>query len=86
MSGAIMPSQSLAKQEIGFEYKILKLQGDDFFVSRLQELGFIKGERLIYKTKIIFGEPLIVEVRGTQIALRESEAECILVEKLGEKV
>ena len=73
-------SQSLVLQKVGFEYTILDLRGDAFSVSRLQELGFIKGERVLLKSKIIFGEPFIVEVRGTQIALRKSEANCIFVE------
>lgn len=73
-------TQSLDLQKVGFEYTILDLRGEAFSVSRLQELGFIKGERVLLKSKIIFGEPYIVEVRGTQIALRKSEAGCIFVE------
>ena len=70
---------TLAQQKAGFEYTITSLEGDAFCVSRLQELGFIRGEKVLFKSKIIFGEPYIVEVRGTQIALRKSEAECIRV-------
>lgn len=70
---------NLAQQKAGYEYTILSLEGDDFCISRLQELGFIRGEKVLFKSKIIFGEPFIVEVRGTQIALRKSEAECIKV-------
>lgn len=73
-------AQSLSQQKIGFEYTIVQLKGDDFVKSRLQELGFIRGEEVFFKSKIIFGEPLIVEVRGCQIALRLLEADCILVE------
>ncbi len=69
----------LSDQKVGFEYTILEIRGDAFCVSRLGELGFIRGEKILFKSKIIFGEPLIVEVRGTQIALRKSEANCLLV-------
>jgi len=69
----------LSKQKSGKEYTIGDIVGDPFCASRLQELGFVKGEKLFFKSRIIFGEPLIVEVRGTQIALRQSEADCIHV-------
>ncbi len=79
-------SKALSEQKFGFEYKITDLRGDAFIISRLQELGFIRGERILFKTKIIFGEPLIVEVRGTQIALRKSEADCIYVDLFKENL
>ena len=72
-------SGSLAEKKPGFEYTIASIEGEPFRVSRLQELGFIRGQKLLYKSKVIFGEPLIVEVRGTQIALRKVEAECIRI-------
>ena len=82
MSKTASDAQSLALQKVGFEYTILYLRGESLSVSRLQELGFIKGERVLLKHKIVFGEPFIVEVRGTQIALRKSEAGCIFVESV----
>ena len=75
-----MPNFSpLSKQKAGFAYVIQDIIGDPFRVGRLHELGFIRGETVLFKSKIIFGEPFIVEVRGSQIALRKSEAECIQV-------
>lgn len=72
-------SLPLSKQKSGREYLIEDITGDPFRVARLHELGFIRGGIILFKSKIIFGEPFIVEVCGSQIALRKSEADCLQV-------
>ncbi len=72
-------SLPLSKQKAGREYLIQDITGDPFRVARLHELGFIRGGIILFKSKIIFGEPYIVEVCGSQIALRKSEADCLQV-------
>jgi Fe2+ transport system protein FeoA len=72
-------SLPLSQQKAGRKYRIQDIQGDPFRVARLHELGFIRGEIVLFKSKIIFGEPFIVEVCGSQIALRKSEADCLQV-------
>jgi len=56
---------------------IVKLAGDGVLVSRLRELGFIRGETVRVVGHAPFGEPLIVEIRGATVALRKEEAECV---------
>lgn len=56
---------------------IVKLAGDGVLVSRLRELGFIRGETVRLLGRAPFGEPLIVEIRGATVALRKEEAECV---------
>ena len=59
-------------------YKIVSLSGDVVLLARLRELGFIPGEPLVIAgVANVFGEPILVEIRGATVALRKSEAECV---------
>ncbi len=44
---------------------------------RLMDLGIVAGETLVVKTRAAWGEPIFVEIHGSQFALRRREAECI---------
>ena len=46
---------------------------------RLMELGFTPGQEVSVIAKSPFKDPLAVSVRGTVIALRRGEAECIKI-------
>lgn len=46
---------------------------------RLMELGFTPGQEVSVIAKSPFRDPLAVSVRGTIIALRSGEAECIKI-------
>jgi len=46
---------------------------------RLMELGFTPGQEVSVIAKSPFKDPLAVSVRGTVIALRSGEAECIKI-------
>lgn len=71
--------KNLAEQKTNVDFAIQDLKGDPVVVGRLRELGFIRGEcvRLVGRTP--FGDPLLVEIRGTTVALRKGEAQCILI-------
>ena len=55
------------------------LVGDEEYTTRLRELGFIRGEKVVLRGIAPFGEPLMIEVRGTVVALRKKEAQCIQI-------
>ncbi len=59
--------------------RITGLEGDAVLVARLREIGFIRGEEVRVRGRAPFGDPLIVEIRGTVIALRWEEAACIKI-------
>ena len=50
---------------------------------RLMELGFTPGQEVTVVAKSPFKDPLAVSVRGTIIALRKGEAECIKINSNG---
>lgn len=57
---------------------IQDFQGDEFYQSRLMELGFTRGEKVTILNRSPFGD-FIVSVRDAVIALRKEEALCLLV-------
>ena len=56
---------------------IQDLQGDPVVVSRLREIGFVRGESVVVRGRAPFGDPILVEIRGAVIALRKGEAACV---------
>jgi ferrous iron transport protein A len=70
---------NLAELPLQAESPITSLVGDAVMVSRLRELGFIRGELVRVVGRALFGEPILVELRGATVALRKREAECVRV-------
>ncbi len=71
--------KSVAETKPGFLGTIAGLRGESRLVERLAELGLAPGNSIEVTGVMAFGEPLLVEVKGTHIALRRSEAHCILI-------
>jgi Fe2+ transport system protein FeoA len=46
---------------------------------RILEVGFTPGQEIELVNKSIFNDPLAFSVRGTLIAIRKNEADCIIV-------
>ena len=75
--------RSVAEMSCG-ETAVITSVGDDCLdvhchCLRLLELGFTPGQEVTLIAKAPFKDPLAVSVRGTIIALRSSEAECIKI-------
>jgi ferrous iron transport protein A len=80
-------SKSVAELNIG-ESAVISSVGDDCIdvhchCLRLMELGFTPGQEVTVVAKSPFKNPLAVSVRGTIIALRKDEAECIKINSNG---
>ena len=71
----MIPLEQLQPGQQGMVYA---LRGGRHFVARLAALGFTPGALVTIVRNHIFG-PLIVEVRGTQIAMGHGEARHVLV-------
>jgi ferrous iron transport protein A len=61
-------------------YRIDRLEGPDTECRRLLDLGFTPGEPVAVVRATPLGDPLVVMVRGTQLALRKREAAWIVVQ------
>ena len=75
--------RSIADMQCG-ETAVIKSVGDDCLdvhchCLRLLEIGFTPGQEVTIIAKSPFKDPLAVSVRGTIIALRSNEAECIKI-------
>jgi ferrous iron transport protein A len=53
---------------------------------RLMEIGFTPGEYVRRAAASPFNDPIVVNIRGTSIALRRLEAGCIQIKLVADKV
>ena len=70
---------SLATLKAGMKAIITGIAGVDEITFQLQEMGFNPGCEVCVLSHSPFGGPVTVVVRGTTIALRRSEANCIQI-------
>ena len=61
------------------QYRIEKLEGPDEECRRLLDLGLTPGEEMAIVQSVPLGDPIVVLVRGTRLALRRREAGWIRV-------
>ncbi|WP_160677913.1 ferrous iron transport protein A [Clostridium sp. C8-1-8] len=57
------------------------ISGDDKLVKRLMALGCIEGTEVTLKRVAPLGDPLIISLRGFNIAIRKNDAKNILLKK-----
>ncbi|RYZ66222.1 MAG: hypothetical protein EOP05_19440 [Proteobacteria bacterium] len=72
-----MTASTLATSPLNTTARITDLKGDKVIVSRLREIGFVRGEEVQVRGRAPFGEPILVEIRGAVVALRKTEALCV---------
>jgi len=60
--------------------RVLTVEGDDAASQRLRELGFTPGTEVDFVRRAPFGGPLVVQLRGYQLALRPAEARLVRIE------
>ena len=61
-------------------YLIDRLEGPEEDCRRLLDLGFTPGEEVAIVQSVPLGDPLVVQLRGTRLALRRREAAWIWVQ------
>ena len=74
-----MSKADLSKLAVHETAQVRALLGPEQLVNRLRELGFVAGEQVTLVNRILWSEPLFVEVRGQTFALRIEEAKCIQI-------
>lgn len=84
-----MNDRTVADLKIG-DTALITSVGDDCLdihchCIRLMELGFTPGQEVKLIARSPFKDPMAVSVRGTVIALRAEEAECIKINTNGSK-
>lgn len=69
----------LGDQKSGFSGKVCDLKGHTSVIERLLELGFVPGKSVSILGKILWGDPIVVQLESISISLRNIEAQSILV-------
>jgi len=59
--------------------KVKNIEGDERLAKRLSALGFTEGTEIKVKNFAPFGDPILVSVRGYDIAIRRNDAKNIFL-------
>lgn len=63
----------------GQKAKVQKVLGNEKLVKRLLALGCIEGTEVEFKRSAPLGDPVVVNLRGFDIAIRKKDAKNILL-------
>ncbi len=72
----------LNEAEIGYNYKVLALNGEGRVKRRLRDMGIVRGTLIRFHKVAPLGDPLQITIRGYELGLRKKDAELIEVEKV----
>ena len=79
MTPAPLPTRSLSSLSPGQSGVIERLDTSGTVLYKLMELGVWPGEKVTLIRRAPLGDPLIIELMGYQLALRDSEARHIFI-------
>ena len=65
---------------VGGSAKVTKLSGEGAVKRHIMDMGITKGVDVYVRKVAPLGDPIEVTVRGYELSLRKSEAECVQVE------
>jgi ferrous iron transport protein A len=69
-----------ADLRVGMRARVVRVDGDGAFASRLTELGLTEGAVIRVVRVAPFGDPIEIDLRGYRLCLRRSEAQCVQLE------
>ncbi len=72
--------KKLNEYSIGEKGTILKVSGDQRIKRRLFDMGVTPGAEVFLRKKAPLGDPIEITIRGYELTLRKSEAECVETE------
>lgn len=72
---------TLSNLEPGSSGLIEELKCDNKLTKRLLALGFVKGTQVTVKNKAPLGDPIIINLRGTDLAIRKKDASLIFIKE-----
>lgn len=79
-SAAILPLKTLAHLKAGERGVVRALAGSGAIQQRLMEMGIGEGVTIEVLRFAPLGDPMMIRVRGFQLALRKSEAALVEIE------
>ncbi len=76
---AEVQNRTLRDIAIGETATVRRLNGEGALKRHIMDMGITKGTDVYVRKVAPLGDPIEVTVRGYELSLRKSEAECILV-------
>jgi ferrous iron transport protein A len=73
---------TLARLPVGTMGRVTSIDEASPVAGRLHDLGFVPGTAVRSIRRAPLGDPTLYEVRGAQLCLRRTEAECVRVDPL----
>lgn len=77
---AEIQGKTLRDVQVGESATVRRLSGEDALKRHIMDMGITKGVGVYVRKVAPLGDPIEVTVRGYELSLRKSEAECILVD------
>ena len=77
---AEIQGKTLRDVQVGESATVRRLSGEGALKRRIMDMGITKGTEIYVRKVAPLGDPIEVTVRGYELSLRKSEAECILVD------
>lgn len=74
----------LSEARVGGRYRVVEVSGGGAVKRRLMDLGLVCGAEVKVVKVAPLGDPIDVEVKGFNIAIRMSEAQHVIVEVMDE--
>lgn len=71
---------NINKLKVGSKGMIAKVEGNSPLTKRLSALGCIPGTELQVSGQAPFGDPIVIQFRGTSMAIRRKDASAIFLE------
>lgn len=71
--------RTASQLKYGEKVQINDIDGNHPSSRRIIEIGFTPGQVIELVNKSIFNDPLAFSIRGTVIAIRKNEADCIKI-------
>jgi ferrous iron transport protein A len=72
--------KTASQLKLGEKVTIRKIDPSHPSARRILEIGFTPGQQIELMNSSFFNDPLAFSIRGSLIALRRNEADCIKVE------
>jgi ferrous iron transport protein A len=73
---------TLARLPVGASARVTAIDDASAVAGRLHDLGFVPGTAVRSIRRAPLGDPTLYEVRGAQLCLRRTEAECVRVDPI----
>ena len=72
--------KTLKQSKVGDTVRVVKLHGEGAVKRRIMDMGLTNGCEVFVRKVAPLGDPVEITVRGYELSVRRSDAECIEVE------